>query len=396
MAASVPSPPLPVGCQWLSPLPLPASWPERIESALAPWRDSSQQPDLLLLLAATATAEVEGISAAGSSAASRRYTALADAELLLYGPDHRPQWPLPPLPAGVSPALISWVASQRLGLQPLVAALGLAEPPPFVHLRLEPLSEGPAACLSSGQAMTSTRVERLWSRGMQIGRGLQRPLLLAECVPGGTTTAQAVLQGLGLSVAGLVGGSALHPPMVLKQRLVAEGLRRADLGAAPTPGLLLAAVGDPFQAVAAGLLVGALESGQPLLLGGGSQMVAVLALALASLPPRGRAALAAQVVLGTTAWLGSEQLEGLQPGSPPALSRLLTCLQGAMGVELLALTSGLRFVASRHQALEDYEHGHVKEGVGAGALALLAQLRGVSPAELQESCEEGLDRLQRQ
>jgi NaMN:DMB phosphoribosyltransferase len=231
---------------------------------------------------------------------------------------------------------------------------------------------------------------------MQMGRGLRRPLLLAECVPGGTTTAQAVLQGLGLSVAGLVGGSALHPPMVLKQRLVAEGLRRADLGAAPTPGLLLAAVGDPFQAVAAGLLVGALESGQPLLLGGGSQMVAVLALALAALPPRGRAALAAQVVLGTTAWLGSEQLEGLQPGSPPALSRLLNCLQGAMGVELLALTSGLRFVASRHQALEDYEQGHVKEGVGAGALALLAQLRGVSPAELQESCEEGLDRLQRQ
>ena len=80
----------------------------------------------LLLLAATATAEVPGISAAGATPESRRLTAAADAELLLLGPvGHRPH-ALPPLPAGVSPALISHAGLVGLGLLPrtLVVDLG--------------------------------------------------------------------------------------------------------------------------------------------------------------------------------------------------------------------------------------------------------------------------------
>ncbi|MFN5696458.1 MAG: NaMN--DMB phosphoribosyltransferase, partial [Cyanobacteriota bacterium] len=75
---------------------------------------------MLLLLAATETAAVEGISAAGSTPASRRQTAAADAELLLLGPQQRRPHALPPLPAGVSPALISQVVLDHLGLTPLV------------------------------------------------------------------------------------------------------------------------------------------------------------------------------------------------------------------------------------------------------------------------------------
>ena len=46
---------------------------------MAPWLDQDVIPDVLLLLAATRTAEQEGISAAGATAAARRMTALADA-----------------------------------------------------------------------------------------------------------------------------------------------------------------------------------------------------------------------------------------------------------------------------------------------------------------------------
>ncbi|MEA5475158.1 NaMN--DMB phosphoribosyltransferase, partial [Synechococcus sp. CCY9201] len=42
--------------------------------------------EVLLLLAATETAAVPGISAAGATPASRRSTAAADAELLRLGP----------------------------------------------------------------------------------------------------------------------------------------------------------------------------------------------------------------------------------------------------------------------------------------------------------------------
>ena len=226
---------LPEGCELIGP----SFSSAELEVRLAPWRDAARAVDLLVVLAATATAEVEGISAAGATAASRRYTAIADAELLLNGPSHRPRWALPPLPAGVSPALISWVAVQQLALRPVVSVLGLIQDPPFPHLRLESADHGPAACLSTGRAMPGERVQHLWSRGHRLGAGLRAPLVLAECVPGGTTTAQAVLQGLGLPVADLVSGSALQPPLALKRRLVNQGLTAAALSSPVVPQTLL-------------------------------------------------------------------------------------------------------------------------------------------------------------
>ena len=80
------------------------------------WGPDTPLPRLLLALAATDTAAVDGISAAGATPASRLRTAAADAELLLLGPlGHRPH-ALPPLPAGVSPALISHVVAEQLHL----------------------------------------------------------------------------------------------------------------------------------------------------------------------------------------------------------------------------------------------------------------------------------------
>lgn len=363
---------------------------------LRPWTDTTQRPDLLVVLAATRTAEVEGISAAGATAASRRYTAIADAELLLHGPSHRPCWPLPPLPAGVSPALISWVAVQHLGLMPQVVTLGLPQSPPFPHLRIESPDQGPASCLSGGRAMTLPRVRHLWERGVRLGAALRRPLVLAECVPGGTTTAQAVLQGLGVPVDDLVSGSALHPPLRLKQELVAQGLAAAGLPEPVTPMALVAAVGDPFQAMSAGVLLGAVKAGQPVMLAGGSQMLAVIALAFRSCEAGERAALARLLTLGTTAWLAAERLDGVsQALALPAFPRLLQRLEAHCQQPLLALASGLRFATSRHHQLQAYEQGHVKEGVGAGGLALLAQLRGVPLVQLQDDCDRAMDALLR-
>ena len=360
---------------------------QQLQAHLQPWLQQTSGFDLLLLLAATRTAEREGISAAGATAASRRLTALADADLLLHGPGQLRRWSLPPLPAGVSPALLSHVALQRLPMQPLVAALGLEHEATFPHLRLESPQAGPARCLSTGRAMDPERVERLWRQGMRLGAQLRRPLLLAECVPGGTTTAQAVLTALGVPVIGLISGSARQPPQELKRHLVEQGLRRAQLPAWPSPQAVLAAVGDPFQAVAAGVLVSAQ---QPVLLGGGSQMAAVAALALASLPDQQRNVLADRVLLGSTAWLAQERIRG---GDMPALGCLLDEVGQRFGVSLAGLASGLRFHASRQPALRDYEDGFVKEGVGAGALLLLAQLQGQHSEALVEGCERALDQL---
>nr|WP_115095056.1 nicotinate-nucleotide--dimethylbenzimidazole phosphoribosyltransferase [Synechococcus sp. UW106] len=377
---------LPQGCQQLGRL---GASPLHEES-LHPWTSRDQLVDLLLVLAATQTAEHEGISAAGSTAASRRFTALADAELLIHGPAGQRRWPLPPLPAGVSPALLSHVAARRLKLNPQVAALGLTQRPNFPHLEIEALDQGPSACLSSGAAMPLPRVQHLWRRGELLGRRLQRPLVLAECVPGGTTTAQAVLTALGVEVAHLISGSARHPPQQLKQALVTGGLQRASLGAHPAPEQILAAVGDPFQAFASGVLVGAVSSGQPLLLGGGCQMLAVLALAMQALPASQRERLASQVLIGTTGWLADE---GAAATSQSPLGGLVDATAGLVDTSLSVLACGVRFHSSTHQPLLDYERGYVKEGVGAGALLLLAQLRGCTCSDLVRDCERALEQL---
>ena len=354
------------------------------------WSERTGRLDLLLVLAATSTAEQDGISAAGATARSRRLTAVADAELLLNGPAAARRWPLPPLPAGVSPALLGHAVLPWVPLNPSVAALGLPVEPDFPHLRFEGGAAGPANCVSTGHAMSAARVQRLWSQGQRLGRRLRRPLVLAECVPGGTTTAQAVLTALGVPVQGLISGSARQPPHALKSQLVAAGLAEAGLGPDPAAQAVVAAVGDPFQALAAGLLMGAADGCQPLLLAGGSQMAAVLALAMAASSEDARKRLSERVMLGTTAWLAEERFPG---EDRPPLDRLIDALAARFGVGMVALSSGVRFHDSCHQQLRDYENGYVKEGVGAGGLLLLAQLQGISPEDLQASCDAAMQAL---
>ena len=106
---------------------------EKIKS----WKNNIEEISFILILAGSQTAEVHGISSAGSTPESRRYTAVADAELLLKGPFAPKRWPLPPLPAGVSPALISYVASSFLKIKPTIISAGLTQIPPFPHVGIE-------------------------------------------------------------------------------------------------------------------------------------------------------------------------------------------------------------------------------------------------------------------
>ena len=69
---------------------------------------------IYLVIAGTDTSEIEGISAAGINATSRRKTALADAEFLLFGASADHKYKLPFLNAGVTPALISYVCSKLI------------------------------------------------------------------------------------------------------------------------------------------------------------------------------------------------------------------------------------------------------------------------------------------
>jgi uncharacterized protein (TIGR00303 family) len=232
-----------------------------------------------------------------------------------------------------------------------------------------------AQCLTTGKAMPLSRVEYLFQQGWQWGEQLARTtdyLIIGECVVGGTTTALALLAGLGIEAAGKVNSS--HPQCNHDQKwsVVRVGLEQAGLlpiSKEVNPLTVVAAVGDPMQIVAAGMAIAASRF-TGVMLAGGTQMLAVYALIEALTNYFSLQTAREQIVVGTTRWVAEDPT-----GDTTGLARSLG------GVPLLA--TGLSFATSRYPSLRAYERGYVKEGVGAGGCAIAAHLmRGWTSTQL--------------
>lgn len=336
------------------------------------------------ILSFTETGLQPNISAAGHTVQSRQYTALADAEFLINGARSRdllrPGYGRMALAAGISPAVITRavVSEQNILLQLL--STGLPDRLTVPHVRLPQVI---AKAVQTGQAMTMAQVKSLVHSGLRYGQywgqrwgrklGSQASyLVLGECVVGGTTTAQAVLSALGYDVAGRMSSSQRVNNHLQKQALVEAGLaiwrsrncQPSALQQQLFPLAAVAAVGDPMQAVAAGVAIAASRYGG-ILLAGGSQMLAVYALAKAlahsKLFGRWRTDWCSeQVVVGTTRWVIEDK------GADTV------AIAHAVGAPYIA--SDINFSSSPYFQLRAYERGFVKEGVGAGGCAIAAYL----------------------
>ena len=338
---------------------------------------------IFLVIAGTNTSQIPGISAAGINAKSRRITALADAEFLLKGASKDHKYKLPLLNAGVTPALISYVCSKLINVYPVVVPLGIGVKPYFNHLAVEDKDLGPSNCLTTGRSMTKERVLNLFERGLAIGKSLKQPILISESVPGGTTTAQAVMEAFGLRVSNLVGSSLFKAPRELRRHIVQKGLHNANLETNCDSFDVIASVGDPFQAFSMGLLIGARSADQPVILSGGSQMIAVILLALEFLDVKNKDDFVRDVFIATTGWLVKDN----------SLNDLLNLINERYDVHLLGLASPLNFKSSIFKELTDYELGHVKEGVGAGGISILAFLNGFKNKEIVSLCQQNLEMM---
>jgi len=320
-------------------------------------------PRLALVLGFTETALLPGISAAGATPNHRRYTALADTEFLIKGPSAQPTYPLPPLAQGASPVYITRAVVAEQGIPVDVFNAGLPATPVVPHIDLAGRT---ARCLTTGGAMSLDLVQDLWQQGVHWGKILatypEDYLLLTECVVGGTTTALALLTGLGFDAAGKVNSS--HPRCNHRQKItvVQQGLARSGLwtsGHSVSPLAVVAAVGDPMQPVVAGMAMAASNT-KPVMLAGGTQMLAVYGLMTALAKAHGCPWLPQQVIVGTTRWVAEDPT-----GDTAGL---------ATEVNAALVGSQLSFQQSRFGVLRAYESGFVKEGVGAGACAIAASL----------------------
>lgn len=329
------------------------------------------RPRLACVLGFTATGLIPNISAAGLTPVDRQTTAIADAEFLFHGVTPTPKHPLPPLTSGISPAFISRaiIAAQKIPLRLFNA--GLPQPPTVPHIDLQGM---PAACLTTGDAMSTACVNTLLRRGLGWGHRLGNEvgegyLILGECVVGGTTTALALLLGLGIAAEGKVGSSHVVCNHDLKQRVARQGLQQwrsrcqnTDRPSAerPDPLQLVAAIGDPMQVVVAAMILAA-SCHSAVLLAGGTQMLAVYALARAIAHYHHISWQPERIIVGTTRWVVEDE----------------TCdtinLAKIVGDVPLVATQ-LSFAESRYPQLRRYEAGYVKEGVAAGGCAIAAHL----------------------
>ena len=336
-----------------------------------------------LVIAGTNTSQITGISAAGIDSNSRKITALADAEFCLLGAIKDFKYKLPKLKAGVTPALISNVCKVLLGANVIVIPIGVYKRPYFQHVLVEKTYGNPSNCLSTGKTMDKSRVSDLYEKGLSVGLMTNKPVVISESVPGGTTTAQAIMEAFGLDVADLVGSSLLRPPRKLKAEIVRTGLLNANLGSDFTSLDVISALGDPFQAFSIGLLIGARKKNNTVILAGGSQMIAILLLALEFISSAEKQFFSERVFIVTTGWLAYDE----------SLKKLLQKVADKHKVQLFAFASGLNFHSSKIKELRDYEKGYVKEGVGAGALSLLVYLKGFKYEEIVSECESTIKRM---
>jgi len=338
-----------------------------------------------LIIAGTDTSQIKGISAAGKDPTSRRLTALADAEFLLSGPIPNYRYELPALNAGVSPALISYVCTNLLQANLIVIPIGLNQEPYFKFLRVEKEKFKPANCLSTGKAMGKKRVKNLYLKGLSIGLSSDKPIFISESVPGGTTTAQAVMEAFDLNVSDLVGSSLLNAPRALKKEIISKGLFNAKLKNQFSSIDVIAALGDPFQAFTMGLIIGARKNNQTVVLAGGSQMLAVLLLALEYIDIFNKQNFVEEIFVVTTGWLVRDN----------TLNQLVNLIALKHKIKLYAFASFLNFSDSKYKELRDYEKGYVKEGVGAGGFSIFAHLKGFSYEEIVSYCEEILMQMKK-
>jgi uncharacterized protein (TIGR00303 family) len=319
---------------------------------------AAEAPAYVCTIASSDTAAIEGLSIAGASADMRKYTPPADMEALFYG-SARCIPGVAATPDGIpSPVIITMAALAATGLPLFVADAGTEVAPQTPYFKLGSV---PARSLLTGDSVDD--VEGLFERGWHLGDNLSRLsdyLLLGESVPAGTTTALAVMLALGVDAENKVSSTMIGGAHDLKTRTVREGLRAAGItrgSLSADPLAAVAKVGDPMQAVVAGI-ASAASARIPVMLAGGTQMAAVAAVA----ERLGKADMS-NLCIGTTRWV-------LQDPDADIVS--LAEQAGCPRV----YAANLSFGQARFPGMHIYDAGLVKEGVGAGGAAIAALTYG--------------------
>lgn len=325
-----------------------------------------QRPLFLCVISNSDTGKIPGISAAGTSPELTDYTPGGDAELvetnkIITMPE------LPEAPGGSpTPAIITKAALNLTGIPSLFVASGLRVKPAIPYVEL-----GGSAGNDIRKQSAVEDVQGLYDRASLLGKKLARLsdcVFIGESIAGGTTTALAVLKALGYK--GNVSSSFASNPIDLKSRVVEKAMRRAGVTEGSLKNNPLKAVtelGDPMMPAALGLMRGL--KGAKVVLAGGTQMAAVLALAKAL-------EIEGDISIATTKYIVEDKSASFKE------------IVESTGRPYYYADPGLEM--SKIPPVRIYTQGYVKEGVGMGGAALLAGIYGFTQKQLVEEADHVL------
>jgi len=309
-----------------------------------------------VVISYTETCEIPDITIAGKDIESIKYTPAADVEYLHYGfckcideipmtPDGKP-----------TPALLTKVALESSSIPHVVINAGSKINPllPYFHTGLKPGKN-----ITQEPALDSESLYKAIDYGRIIGRtlaSLTNCLLIGESVPGGTTTALAVLRGLGYDAK--VSSSMPNNPIELKNRVVDNALKRLQSN---DPLMTVSYLGDPMIPFVAGMLTTASEITN-VMLAGGTQMAAVLAFA------KKIGFKETNTTIGTTSYIINDES-----------ANFVSILKKISDIPILAIDPKLD--QSKFEGLKAYSKGFAKEGVGAGGSIIASILKTETDTE---------------
>ncbi len=314
----------------------------------------------LLIGGTTETGKISGISAAAATPEMVEHTPPADLEIVEHGqPVRAPTAPASPSRCS-TPAIITRACAE-LGdfeIDSVAAGTAYLPAPPVVHLGGQPGGD-----IRDSEPVTDA--EALYTAGEDLASDpVAEEVVIGETIPGGTTTALAVLTALGERAT--VSSSLSENPVELKREVVEAALLEADLQPGELAGQAREAirrVGDPVLATVAGCITGATAVGSTVTLGGGTQMAAAAALAR-------HAGVEQELQLATTPYLVADE------------SAEIEALAEDLEMEVTVTDPG--FDKSLHSSMSGYLDGEVKEGAGMGGALALLDRTDVSMGELRD------------
>ncbi len=313
--------------------------------------------------------EIPGITIAGSNIDFVKFTPAADAEFLHYGyckcinsipmtPDGKP-----------TPALLTKVALEVASIPHVVINAGSKIHPdvPYFETGLEAGKN-----ISKEPAMERFFVLRAVDYGRIIGRTLASVtdcLVIGESIPGGTTTALAVMKGFDIDAK--VSSSKPKNPTDLKNQIVQNALKRSKSN---DPYDVVANLGDPMIPFVSGMISTASQITN-VLLAGGTQMAAVLAFGHATGFNENN------IAIGTTSYIVNDET-----------ANFLEVVKQISDIPILVVDPKLE--NSHISGLKSFSKGFVKEGAGAGGSMIAAMLKtGITAEKLLNLIEKEYQRV---